>query len=181
MADLDGVLERIASGDRSAFEQLYDETSDLVYGIARRVVVDVDLAREVAQEVFLEVWRKADRFDAGRGSARTWVAVMAKRRAIDTVRSSQSSRDRESAHPGVSVEPGDPVGDRVTDGDDRRRVVDALEVLTDLQREALDLAFYGGLTQREVAERLQVPLGTVKTRIRDGLSKLAIAIGDERA
>lgn len=178
MADIDGLLARVGTGDRSAFEAVYDETADLVYGIARRIVVDPELAREVAQEVFLEVWRKADRYDPTRGSARTWVAVMTKRRAIDVVRASQASRDREEANPeGVDL-PGDPVGDVVVDTDDRARVAAALTGLTDLQREALDLAFYGGLTHREVAGRLDVPLGTVKTRIRDGLQRLSLVMGD---
>ncbi|MEX2655166.1 MAG: sigma-70 family RNA polymerase sigma factor [Acidimicrobiia bacterium] len=177
-AELDALLVQVANGDRHAFNQLYDATADLVYGIARRVVVDRDLAAEIAQEVFLEVWRKATRFEQGRGSARTWIAVMAKRRAIDVVRSTQSARDRDLANPSALTEPGDPVGDVVADLDDRTRVSAALASLSDLQRQALDLAFYGGLTHREVAERLDVPLGTVKTRIRDGLGRLASAMGE---
>lgn len=175
--DLGDLLPAVARGDRRAFEGFYDATVDLVFGIARRIVVDRDLALEVAQEVFLEVWRKAARFDPARGSARTWVAVMAKRRAIDAVRATQASRDREDAQPGEAGG-GDPVAETVVDRDDRTRVAAALAVLTDLQRQALDLAFYGGLTHREVAARLDVPLGTVKTRIRDGLARLAAVIGD---
>ena len=176
--DLDGLMARVADGDRRAFEQLYDATADLVFGIVRRVVVDRDLAAEIAQEVFLEIWRKAGAYERTRGSARTWVAVMAKRRAIDAVRSTQAARDREQHHPTGVVDPGDPVGDAVIDHEDRSRVSDALGFLSDLQREALDLAFFRGLTHREVAERLDVPLGTVKTRIRDGLSRLAVAMGE---
>ena len=176
--DLDGLLERVADGDRDAFEQFYDATADLVFGIARRVVIDRDLAAEVSQEVFLEVWRKAAGYQRIRGSAKTWVAVMAKRRAIDVVRSTQAARDRDHSHPAGVIEPGDPVGDAVSDAEDRSRVSDAIGALTELQREALDLAFYRGLTHREVAEELDVPLGTVKTRIRDGLGRLAAAMGD---
>lgn len=176
--DLDDLLGRVADGDRDAFNTFYDAVADLVYGISRRVAVDRHLAAEITQEVFLEVWRKARSFDRSRGSARTWVAVMAKRRAIDVVRSTQATRDREEANLSRVVEPGDPVGDTVTDNDDRARVSGALGTLSDLQREALDLAFYGGLTHREVAEELDVPLGTVKTRIRDGLTRLASAMGE---
>ncbi len=175
--DLDGLLTRVADGDRDAFDKFYDASADLVFGIARRVVIDRDLAAEVTQEIFLEVWRKAQSFDASRGSARSWVAVMAKRRAIDVVRSNQAARDREDAQPAGAAEPGDPVADRVVDLDDRARVSSALTALSDLQREALDLAFYGGMTHRQVAERLDVPLGTVKTRIRDGLMRLSVAMG----
>ena len=177
-ADLDVLLGRVADGDRDAFSQFYDHTADLVYGIARRVVVDPDLASDITQEVFLEVWRKAAGFVAERGSARTWVAVMAKRRAIDVVRSTQSSRDRDEAHVTATVLGGDPVGEMVTDQDDRIRVFAALGRLSDVQRQALDLAFFAGLSHREVAERLDLPLGTVKTRIRDGLTRLATAMGD---
>lgn len=177
-ADLDALLVEVADGDRDAFSQLYDHTADLVYGIARRVVVDPDLAAEITQEVFLEVWRKAAAFAPGRGSARTWIAVMAKRRAIDVVRSTQSARDRDEAQVPTTVLGGDPVGETVADQDDRVRVSAALDTLTDVQREALDLAFFGGLSHREVAERLDLPLGTVKTRIRDGLTRLATAMGD---
>lgn len=175
--NLDELIGRVAAGDRHAFERLYNTTSELVFGIARRVLVDSDLAAEVTQEVFIEIWRKASRFDGSRGSARTWIAVMAKRRAIDVVRSTQASRERDGAEVPVVVDPGDPVGDRVTDLEDRERIAGALGSLTDLQREALDLAFFGGLTHREVAERLDVPLGTVKTRIRDGLGRLASQMG----
>lgn len=175
--NLDELMGRMAAGDRHAFERLYDTTSGLVFGIARRVLVDPDLAAEVTQEVFVEIWRKSGRFDGSRGSARTWIAVMAKRGAIDVVRSTQASRERDGSEVPVVVDPGDPVGDRVTDLEDRERIAGALGSLTDLQREALDLAFFGGLTHREVAERLDVPLGTVKTRIRDGLGRLASQMG----
>lgn len=180
MHNLDALLEQVSGGDQHAFEQVYDATADLVYGIARRVVVDRDLASEITQEVFLEVWRSATRFDSGRAPARTWIAVMAKRRAIDGVRSTQSARNRDLANPFVLTEPGDPVGDVVTDREDRARVTGALASLSEVQRQVLDLAFYGGLTHREVAQRLDVPLGTVKTRIRDGLARLAWEMGTAR-
>lgn len=176
--NLGGLLARVAEGDRAAFEQFYDATADLVFGIARRVIVDRELAADVTQEVFLEVWRKAGSYEQSRGSAKSWVAVMAKRRAIDTVRSTQAARDRDQSHGAGLADPGDPVGDSVMDLEDRVRVSAAVGNLSDLQRQALDLAFYGGLTHREVAEKLDVPLGTVKTRIRDGLTRLAEAMGE---
>ena len=177
-SDLGDLLERVADGDRAAFEKFYDATVDLVFGIARRILVDEHQAAEVAQEVFLEVWRKAGAYAPTRGSAKTWVAVMAKRRAIDAVRSSQAARARDHAYQRAAIEPGDPVADTVLDHADRAQVADALASLTELQREALDLAFYQGLTHREVAERLAVPLGTVKTRIRDGIGRLASTMGE---
>lgn len=174
---LDLLLMRVAAGDRTAFESLYDRVIDLVYGLARRVVVDAHIAREVAQEVMLEIWSSASGFDPQRGSAMSWIATMTRRRAIDAVRSTAASRRREQNDPPM---PGasDPVAEQVVDGESRRRVRDALENLSDLQREAIDLAFFGGLTHRQVADQLDVPLGTVKTRIRDGLSRLAQAMGD---
>ncbi|MDX1447886.1 MAG: sigma-70 family RNA polymerase sigma factor [Acidimicrobiia bacterium] len=178
MTALDSILADVAAGDRDAFSRFYDETADLVFGIARRVAVDRDLAAEITQEVFLEVWNKARSFNPSRGSARTWVAVMAKRRAIDVVRSVQSARNRDEAQVLPVAVPGDPIGETVIDRDDRNRVVTALAALSDVQREALALAFYGGMTHRAVAERLDVPLGTVKTRIRDGLARLATAMGE---
>lgn len=126
--------------------------------------------------MFLEIWRKAGSFDPSRGSARGWVTTMARCRAIDVARSIQAKLDRERTSPTRLKEPGDPVGNTVTDNDDRSRVSVALGTLSHKQREALILAFYEDLTHREVAERLEVPLGTVKSRIRDGLTRLASAV-----
>lgn len=171
---LEGLLVAVAGGDREAFSDLYDEVSGVVYGLAKRVVRDPSRAQEIAQDVLLEVWRKADRFDPERGSAITWIAVMTRRRAIDVVRSSEASRAREER---VETQPGDdpdPVSDVVVSLAERRRVRRAMTTLSSLQREALELAFFGGLSHREVAEALDAPLGTVKTRIRDGLRKLSI-------
>ena len=170
---LDDLLVAVAGGDREAFSDLYDEVSGVVYGLAKRVVVDPSRAQEIAQDVLLEVWRKASGFDPDRGSAITWIAVMTRRRAIDVVRSSESSRAREEK---VNSDPGDdpdPVSDVVVSLDERRRVRHAMRALSDLQREALELAFFEDMSHREVAEALGAPLGTVKTRIRDGLLNLA--------
>ena len=177
---LEGLLVAIAAGDREAFSDLYDEVSGTVFGLAKKVVVDPSRAQEIAQDVLLEVWRKAGDFDPARGSAMTWIAVMTRRRAIDVVRSSESSRAREEL---VGVQGGadpDPVSDDVVSLDEHRQVRKAMNALTDLQREALELAFFNDLTHRQVAEELGAPLGTVKTRIRDGLLKLSAAMGVDR-
>jgi RNA polymerase sigma-70 factor (ECF subfamily) len=180
-ADVAGSLEdlmvAVASGDRAAYSQLYDEIADTVYGLARKVVVDPSRAQEIAQDVLFEVWQKADRFDPERGSAITWIAVMTRRRAIDVVRSAESSRKREER---VTKEPGshpDPVGDGIVDREDQHRVRSAMASLSDLQREALELAFYHDLSHSQVADALGAPLGTVKTRIRDGLKRLSAEMG----
>jgi RNA polymerase sigma-70 factor (ECF subfamily) len=174
--ELSSLLARVAAGDRGAFDELYERVSAIVYGLARRVVVDRSIASEVAQEVLLEVWRTADRFDPARGTATAWIATMTRRRAIDAVRSVEAARRRDS-----DVRPAglttDPVGEDVIDIDERARVGAAMGSLTDLQREAIEMAFYEGLTYREVAGKLGLPLGTVKTRIRDGLIRLAEAMG----
>ncbi len=172
---IEELLSGVAKGDRISFERLYDAISDVVFGLARRVVLDADLAMEVAQEVMLEIWRTADRFDPARGSGMGWVAVMTRRRAIDVVRSVSASRRRDDQErpPPESM---DPVGEQVVDSYERRQVSAALDGLTEPQREAIDLAFFRGQTHREVANSLGVPLGTVKTRIRDGLLKLAGAM-----
>lgn len=169
--DVDRLLLAVGEGDRAAFDRLYDRVAGVVYGVAKRVLVDPDRAQEVAQDVLVEVWRRADRFDPARGSALAWIATMARRRAIDVVRSEEASRRREADDPG-GAPASDPVGENVIHLEERHRVRSALRELTDLQRRAIELAFYGGLTHHQVAERLDVPLGTVKTRIRDGLLKL---------
>lgn len=182
-ATLDELLSRISSGDRDAFSDLYDSLAPLVFGLAMRTIKSRLLAEEVTQEVFIQVWRQSDRFDQAKGSARSWVATLAHRRAVDTVRRTQASTDRESS---VPVErPRDDVADNVVDEqievDNKGRVRAALAGLTDLQREAIELAYFNGLTYREVAERLDAPLGTVKSRMRDGLARMRSIMeqGDE--
>jgi RNA polymerase sigma-70 factor, ECF subfamily len=176
--DVDTLLERVARGDRIAFAQLYDRVSGALYGLIRQVLRDPAQSEEVTQEVLLEIWRTAPRFDANRGSAKAWMMTMAHRRAVDRVRSEQASRDRD-----------DKVGARETQRDfdvvaeavetrlEQQQVRRALDQLTDLQREAVELAYYGGHTYREVAELLDTPLGTVKTRLRDGLIRLRDTLG----
>lgn len=177
-AGLDDLLLRVARGDEQAFAALYDELAPAIYGIVRRVLRDPSIAQEVAQEVFVELWRLAPRFDATKGSARSWASTVAHRRAVDRVRSEQARRDREDADalgrsPGTHDSVAEEVGDRL----DRGIVRDMLDTLSDTQREAVTLAYYGGHTYQQVAVLLDVPEGTVKTRIRDGLIKLRDQFG----
>lgn len=175
--ELTDLLARVADGDREAFSQVYDLTSDIVYGLALRVVRSPAMAEEVTQEVFIQIWELSRSFDPARGSVKSWVATLAHRRAVDAVRRSQSARDREER---VSTEGADPdVADSAVTEDEHSRIRDALSTLSDLQYEAIYLAYYEGLTYREVAERLDVPLGTVKSRMRDGLSRLRETLGDD--
>jgi RNA polymerase sigma-70 factor, ECF subfamily len=165
------LLTLVARGDHAAFEKVYDQFAGPVYGLVRKVLRDPAQSEEVAQEVLLEVWRTASRFDSARGSASAWVMTMAHRRAIDRVRSENASTARElKLTPGP--ETSDDVADLVETKLDRQRVRRCLANLTPLQAEAVKLAYYGGYTYPQVGELLKVPLGTIKTRIRDGLIRL---------
>jgi len=174
---LDSLMTRVAHGDTEAFSDLYDQTSSMIYGLALRVVRSEALAEEVTQEVYLQVWRQASGFDPQRGSVKSWMATMAHRRAVDVVRRSQSARDRELKVPADA--PVADVAELAILGDERDRVRAALSSLTDLQFQVIEMAYFGGLTYSEVAERLDTPLATVKTRIRDGLTRLRSALGED--
>ncbi len=177
-ASLEDVVARVARGDEDAFEVLFRRTAGSVLGMVRRVLRDPAQSEEVAQEVMVEVWRTATRFDAGRGSATSWILTMAHARAVDRVRSAQASRDRERRI-GVrdSMREYDEVAEEVEVRMEQQAVRQCLVGLTELQRESVQLAYYGGYTYREVAELLDVPLGTVKTRLRDGLIRLRDCLG----
>ena len=168
------LLVRVAKVDQAAFAKLYDRISGSVYGLVRRVLRDPAQSEEVTREVMFEVWRRAPRFDRGRGSADAWIMAMAHRRAVDRVRSEQSARNRNDRVGGRDQRGAglDVVAEEVEAGLERQQVRAALSQLTDLQREAIELAYYGGYTYREVAELLDTPLDTVKTGLRDWLLRL---------
>jgi RNA polymerase sigma-70 factor (ECF subfamily) len=175
---IDDLLTMVARGDGPAFEALYDEMANSVFGVIRRVLRDHAQSEEVTQEVLVEVWRNATRFDPERGSATTWILTMAHRRAIDRVRSSQASQDRDQRVAARDHVPDyDQVSEQVEARLEQEQVRRCLDQLTDLQRESITLAYYGGHTYREVAELLDQPLGTVKTRLRDGLIRLRDCLG----
>jgi RNA polymerase sigma-70 factor (ECF subfamily) len=174
----EALLHAIATGDRSAFAELFDRMGGQVHGLVRRVLRDPSQSEEVTQEIMLEIWRTAPRFDTDRGSANAWILTMAHRRAIDRVRSEQASRDRDDkVGARETVREFDVVSEEVERTFEHQQVRDALGELTDLQRQAVELAYYGGYTYREVAELLDTPLGTVKTRLRDGLIRLRDTLG----
>jgi RNA polymerase sigma-70 factor (ECF subfamily) len=176
-ADADALLTLVARGSTQAYEALFDLMSPQVYGVVRRVLRDPAQSEEVAQDVLVEVWRTAPRFDRTRGTARSWILMMAHRRAVDRVRSEQAARDREDRVGRESAErPFDRVAAEVEHRVEVQQVREALDQLTDVQREAIELAYYGGNTYREVAALLDTPLGTVKTRMRDGLIRLRDAM-----
>ncbi|MFC6020870.1 ECF RNA polymerase sigma factor SigK [Plantactinospora solaniradicis] len=177
--DADALLPAVARGDEAAFGRLYDLVAPRVYGLIRRVLRDPAQAEEVAQEVLVEVWRTATRFDPERGSATGWVCTIAHRRAVDRVRSEQASAERQlkvaAAAPTVTHH--DDVEEQATRRLEQQQVRRCLGDLTDLQRESITLAYYGGHTYREVAELLDTSLPTVKTRMRDGLIRLRDCLG----
>ena len=177
--DLIGLLAQVARGDHRAFELIYGELAGPVYGVVRQVLRDPAQSEEIAQEVLLEIWRTASRFDAAKGSPAAWALTIAHRRAVDRVRSqSASSRREEKAAPDLTAEPDD-VADLVAATLDGQRVRRCLDGLTELQRESIRLAYYGGYSYPQVARLLGVALGTVKTRIRDGLIRMRDCLGVE--
>jgi len=177
-ANAGALLEKVAQGDQAAFSDLYDVLSPRVLGLIIRVLKDHSQSEEVTQEVFLEVWQTAARFDPNKGGAATWILTMAHRRAVDRVRSSQSSRDRDTKIGIRDYAPDyDNVADTVEVRVEHERVSKALARLTELQRQAVTLAYYGGYSHSEVASILSVPIGTVKTRLRDGMIRLRDELG----
>ncbi|MCX5202312.1 sigma-70 family RNA polymerase sigma factor [Streptomyces sp. NBC_00237] len=175
---LQDLIVRVARGDQEAFGRVYDLVSGPILGLVRSVLRDPAQSEEVAQEVLVEVWRTAARFQPSRGSGMTWVLTLAHRRAVDRVRSAQAAADRERRAALLERTPAyDEVTEQVEARLEREQVRRCLRTLTELQRESVTLAYYRGLAYREVAELLSVPLGTVKTRMRDGLIRLRDCLG----
>lgn len=182
------LMDRLVERDMSAFEALYDRYADLVYSVSLRVVGEAHVAQDVTQDVFLRVWRAPDRFDHTRGKFVTWLLSVARNRSIDE-RRSHGRRVRHEALPSTTEEEEViPSADELDDPalmtvltDERRAVRAALVGLPPEQRLAIQLAYFGGLTQQEIANKLGQPLGTVKTRIRLGMQKMRGALEDRRA
>lgn len=172
----DALLVRVGRGDREAFETLYDRYAGPVYSLALKMLGDRQAAEEVAQDVFLAVWRAARDFDPARGGARSWVLALAHHKSVDALRR-QRLRSTEPL-PTTATADADVAREalRSVTGAEVRR---ALEALSDGQREAIVFAYYGGYTQQEIARRLGVPLGTVKTRMRDGMQRLRAVLGPQ--
>jgi len=171
------LLSRAGRGDQSAFEELYDALAPLLHGVVLKVVRDPAQSEEVMQEAFIELWRLAPRYDDSRGSVRAWATTLAHRRAIDRVRSEQSGRDRTEREAQKRPIQTNDVAEQVVANIDGTRVRKALERLTEMQRQAVELAYFGGHSYREVALLLDVAEGTIKTRIRDGLIRLRDELG----
>jgi RNA polymerase sigma-70 factor (ECF subfamily) len=177
-ADLVELLKSCGRGDQSAFAALYDATSSRVVGLAIRVVRDPAQAEEVAQEAFLEIWRTSGRFDPAKGSPLGWLLTIVHRKAVDRVRSAEASTRRDTSyHQQNQPVDHDSTAEAAQASMEARRVRNALASLTRVQREALELAYFGGYTHTEVATMLDLPVGTAKTRIRDGLIRLRDTMG----
>ena len=176
--DLAQLLRRSARGDQQAFAELYDATAARAYGLALRVVRDPAQAEEVTQEAYLDLWRTASRFDPARGSAISWVFTLVHRKAVDRVRSAEAAARRDTAFQSRQTDVAhDATAETAHSSLEARRVRAALDQLTPVQREAIELSYLGGYTHTEVATLLDLPLGTAKTRIRDGLIRLRDFMG----
>ena len=174
--DVGVLLHDVARGDSTSFERLYDVVGAQVYGLARRVIRDPERAEDIAQEVFLEVWRKASTFDRKRGNAKSWILTITHRRAVDAVRRTETSRKYEAQVITDEVDDEAP-GEALLEREERDAVRDCLGTLTDLQQESIRLAYYQGYTYNQVATLLDKPLPTIKTRMRDGLIRLRDCMG----
>lgn len=176
--DLAELLRRCGRGDEQAFATLYDAMAARVFGLAKRVVRDPAQAEEVTQEAFLDIWRSSGRFEESQGHAVSWMLTVVHRKAVDRVRSAEASTRRDTTyhHETHAVEH-DSTAEAATASLEAHRVRQAMAGLTQAQREALDLAYFKGYTHTEVATMLDLPLGTAKTRIRDGLIRLRDHLG----
>lgn len=172
------IIERIAAGDRAAMAELYDRHADVVFSLACRIMREPADAEDVVQDVFTQAWRQASRYDPERASAAAWLLNITRTRAIDRLRAARTRQRVSGSDERLELTPaaGATQEEQVIGGERAARVRAALAVLGEAQRRAIDLAYFGGLTHGEIAERLSEPLGTVKTRIRSGLLKLRDAL-----
>ncbi|MGK2881498.1 MAG: sigma-70 family RNA polymerase sigma factor [Mycobacterium sp.] len=176
--ELDSLLRQVARRDVEAFAQFYDHTKTRVFGLVARVLRDPGYSEETTQDVYLQVWRNAGQFDSSAGSALSWLMTLAHRRAVDRVRSEQAASLRDIKYGAANLEtPVDHVSDAVVLRDEQRQVVECLDGLTDMQRQAIEMAYYQGLTYVQVAEQLAANLATIKSRMRDGLRALRSCLG----
>lgn len=172
----EAVVALVARGEDSALAELYDRYSNVAYGLAVRIVRDSGLAEDALQEAFLAVWRSAGRFVPERAKASTWILTLVHRRSVDLVR--REERRRTEPFTGEVEDHVEPTADTAWLRFERERVQQALKSLPDSQREALELAYYGGFTQSELADRLGQPIGTIKSRMFAGLARLRDLLGD---
>ncbi len=172
------LLARIVERDERAVEGLYARYSGPLYSLAYQVTGAERFAQDVVQEVFIALWRDANRFDPARGAVAPWLFSLARHKAIDLVRREANIRKRTADVDLEFHESGDDVDQETWQRIRKQKVLEAIQELTPVQREALELAFFGGLTHVEVADRLEIPLGTAKTRIRSALLRLRDVLGD---
>ncbi|MFC8871973.1 sigma-70 family RNA polymerase sigma factor [Streptomyces sp. NPDC057148] len=176
--DLQQLIREVALGDQDSFAAVYDAVAGSVLGVVRAVLRDQAQSEEVAQEVLVEVWRTAPRYRPERGTVINWILTLAHRRAVDRVRSVEAAAARDHRAALLDRTPEyDEVTEQVETRLEREQVRRCLRTLTEIQRQSVTLAYYRGLTYRQVAEALALPLGTVKTRLRDGLIRLRDCLG----
>ena len=174
-------LSRAAKGDHDAFAALYDATSSLVYPLVLRIVGNRADAEEVTLDVYVQAWREARRFDAQRGAVRTWLVMIARSRALDRLRSREARHGREAGPVEEESRAPDPSPEELSSmSQSRRAVAEAMACLSPEQREVINLAYFDGMSQTEMAEFLSLPLGTVKTRVRLGMMRLRDLLGERR-
>ncbi|MFY0408263.1 ECF RNA polymerase sigma factor SigK [Solicola sp. PLA-1-18] len=176
-ASLDDELVSTARGDEAAFARVFDAVGASVFGLVKRVIRDPSRAEEVSQEVFLQVWQSAHKFDPERGRAKSWILTLAHRRAVDAVRHDQAATDRDKKYDWTGGPDYDHVEEEVSTRLEHEQVRRCLTGLTELQREAVELAYYQGHTYADVARLLGVNPATIKTRMRDGLIRLRDCMG----
>ncbi|ORB29037.1 sigma-70 family RNA polymerase sigma factor [Mycolicibacterium parafortuitum] len=177
-AELDALLRQVAQRDAEAFAALYDQTRARVFGLVSKVLRDPGYSEETTQDVYLQVWRTAASYDPSAGSPLSWLLTLAHRRAVDRVRSEEAASSRDARYGAATTEPPtDHVSDTAILRDERQRVADCLDSLTDTQRECIHLAYYDGLTYVQVSERLATNLATIKSRMRDGIRGLRRCLG----